>query len=154
MADKKKLPVKKASSKKTGSKAVAKRASSEVEKADPTQGHEEREIISSSIMELMNVRHSFHFGPLPSPENFANYNKGVPDAAERILSMAEHSQRSRSKRSFLIPILIFMAAIIYLIALVVVALYTPSLYVFPAGVAGLSVIVVMTLHHFRGGNKE
>ena len=38
---------------------------------------------------------SIFIGPLPSPEDFRNYNQVVPDAAERILSMAEKEQQIR-----------------------------------------------------------
>ena len=118
-------------------------------------------MIPAAMMEFMSVQQSFHSGPLPSPENFAKYNKGVPDAAERILSMAERNQRERERHQremsalrFLVTKLVFIAVISYMIVLVVVALYAPSLYVFPAGVAGISVIVVVTLRHFRDGNKD
>ena len=38
---------------------------------------------------------STFIGPLPSPEDFKKYNQVVPDAAERILSMAEKEQQMR-----------------------------------------------------------
>ncbi|MDE0154750.1 MAG: DUF2335 domain-containing protein [Gammaproteobacteria bacterium] len=38
---------------------------------------------------------SIFIGPLPSPEDFNKYNQVVPDAAERILSMAEKEQQIR-----------------------------------------------------------
>ena len=41
------------------------------------------------------VVHSFS-GPLPSPEAFEKYNRIQPDAADRILSMAEKEQQIRS----------------------------------------------------------
>ncbi len=36
---------------------------------------------------------SIFIGPLPSPEDFNKYNQVVPDAADRILSMAEKEQQ-------------------------------------------------------------
>ena len=41
------------------------------------------------------VVHSFS-GPLPSPEAFEKYNRVLPNAGERILSMAENEQKIRS----------------------------------------------------------
>ena len=38
---------------------------------------------------------SVFIGPLPSPDDFKKYNQVVPDAAERILSMAEKEQQMR-----------------------------------------------------------
>ncbi|MEJ2865894.1 DUF2335 domain-containing protein [Actinomycetospora flava] len=35
------------------------------------------------------LRHETHSGPLPTAESFARYNDGTPDAADRILRMAE-----------------------------------------------------------------
>ena len=161
MADKKPSPKKKTSSEKSSSKAAVNPSASEIGEADPTKDYVGREMIPAAMMEFMSVQQSFHSGPLPSPENFAKYNKGVPDAAERILSMAERNQRERERHQremsalrFLVTKLVFIAVISYMIVLVVVALYAPSLYVFPAGVTGLGVIVGLALYHFKGGNKD
>ena len=36
-----------------------------------------------------------HSGPLPAPRDFANYDRALPGAAERILAMAENEQTHR-----------------------------------------------------------
>ena len=41
------------------------------------------------------LSYSVHSGPLPSPEDLAKYNMIVPDAAERLLCMAENQQAHR-----------------------------------------------------------
>jgi uncharacterized membrane protein len=41
------------------------------------------------------LSYSVHSGPLPPPEDLAKYNMIVPDAAERILRMAEKQQAHR-----------------------------------------------------------
>lgn len=38
---------------------------------------------------------SVHYGPLPTPEDFAGYEEALPGAADRILSMAEEESRHR-----------------------------------------------------------
>ena len=43
------------------------------------------------------VQHQQWSGPLPAPEALAQYNNIVPDAAERILRMAEKEQEHRHK---------------------------------------------------------
>ena len=35
-------------------------------------------------------------GPLPAPEDFEHYNKVLPDAAHRIMAMAENEQQIRA----------------------------------------------------------
>lgn len=37
----------------------------------------------------------FHQGPLPPPEELEKYNRATPDAADRIIAMAEHNQEHR-----------------------------------------------------------
>ena len=43
----------------------------------------------------ISVRRSSFSGPLPSPEAFEKYNRVLPNAADRILSMAEKEQQIR-----------------------------------------------------------
>ena len=98
MAEKKKPPVKKASSKKTGSKALAKRVSREAEKADLAKKYEGKPVVISSpiVMEILSIlRKFFHSGPLPSPEDFAKYDKVLPGAAERMMRMTEQNRNLR-----------------------------------------------------------
>ena len=40
-----------------------------------------------------------HIGPLPTPEDFAKYNLVLPNAADRILKMAENEQTNRHEIS-------------------------------------------------------
>lgn len=40
-------------------------------------------------------------GPLPSPDSLARYNNVLPDAAERIMSMAEKEMEHRHKKEML-----------------------------------------------------
>ena len=46
----------------------------------PQKQQEQRQILKAS---------AFHSGPLPPPAVLSQYNNAVPDAAERILKMAE-----------------------------------------------------------------
>jgi uncharacterized membrane protein len=39
----------------------------------------------------MMASHQTHIGPLPPADEFVRYNDGCPDAADRILSMAEQA---------------------------------------------------------------
>jgi uncharacterized membrane protein len=43
---------------------------------------------------VLQVQHQQYSGHLPPPDLFEKYNRGVPDAAERILVMAEELQRA------------------------------------------------------------
>ena len=56
---------------------------------------EERKLELIQILEVSRVETTFS-GPLPSPENFKKYNEVLPDAAERIMSMAEREQQIRA----------------------------------------------------------
>ena len=50
----------------------------------------------AGLPEIMKTSFSIErSGPLPSPEDFERYEKILPGAAERILSMAEHQQQHR-----------------------------------------------------------
>ena len=90
----KKVARKKASPKKAGSTAVAKPAPSEVSHPDALKAREGKLMVSQAvIMEILSLlRKFFHSGPLPSPEDFAKYNKVLPTAAERMMRMTERGQ--------------------------------------------------------------
>ena len=68
-------------------------------------------------------------GPIPHPDHFAQYNKVLPGAAERILKMAEREQENRHKhedvtdRLFLRGLYLGTLIIVLLIGLAVLALY-------------------------------
>jgi uncharacterized membrane protein len=75
-------------------------------------------------------------GPLPAPDSLAKYNSVVPDAAERIIRMAEKEQQHRhemesktatreSRLAMTSTILAFLCVIL-MIALVVYAIYAGS----------------------------
>ena len=56
---------------------------------------EERKLELIQILAVSRVENTFS-GPLPSPEDFKKYNEVLPDAAERIMSMAEREQQIRA----------------------------------------------------------
>lgn len=68
-------------------------------------------------------------GPIPHPDHFAQYDKVLPGAAERILKMAEREQENRHKhedvtdRLFLRGLYLGTLIIVLLIGLAVLALY-------------------------------
>lgn len=41
------------------------------------------------------IQRRFHVGPLPSPEDMAEYNHIIPNGADRIMTMAEKEQEAR-----------------------------------------------------------
>ena len=49
----------------------------------------------SSLVQELSISRSFS-GPLPPPDDFERYNKVAPDAANRILAMAEKEQQIRA----------------------------------------------------------
>ena len=53
--------------------------------------HQPAEITPNTVVQLQHQQYS---GLLPPPDLFEKYNRGVPDAAERILVMAEERQRA------------------------------------------------------------
>jgi uncharacterized membrane protein len=60
---------------------------------DPTLSAEVKEKVVSIIMSVR--RMSSFSGPLPSPESVAEYNRHIPNGADRIMSMAEQQQSHR-----------------------------------------------------------
>jgi len=48
-----------------------------------------RQVNKRAGQEITQVEQKFHQGPIPDPETLAGYNQIVPNAAERILRMAE-----------------------------------------------------------------
>ena len=154
MAEKKKSPAKKTSSKKIGSKAIAKGAPSALSRADTIQMPDGKDLVPHRVMQVTGkVENSSYSSPLPSPEDFAKYNEGTPNAAERILSMEERRQRERSALNLLITKFVFIAVIGLLIAFVTTALYASNPYAIPSGVAGISFVVGIWLYRFKNGKK-
>lgn len=47
------------------------------------------------IAQIVERQSTVHSGPLPAPADFEKYDKTLPGAAERILSMAEAEQKIR-----------------------------------------------------------
>ncbi len=147
MADKKKPASKKASPEKSGSKAVARRASSEVTQTNSVKEYEEKNIVISQPV--------VHSGPLPSPDDFSKYNKGLLNAAERIMRMAERGQILRFIERFGGQFLAFLLGTGTLVLLGFIAFKAPSPYAFPSGIAGVGVVVVSTLVYLvKGGKKD
>lgn len=59
---------------------------------------DQEEIVGSNHILMQSLEVSRYFsGPLPHPSILAEYNKAVPDAAERILRMAEKQQEASIK---------------------------------------------------------
>lgn len=57
-----------------------------------------RKNVPGNIKQSVEITESKHFsGPLPPPEELAKYDRVVPGAAERIISMAESEMRHRHK---------------------------------------------------------
>ncbi len=90
------------------------------------------EVLATSPMQLDDIlrvaQSSLHIGPLPPAQEFAAYNKGVPDAAERILRMAEKNQNARNNERLLGLGFSFFLGLSFLVAIVKVALYAPNPY--------------------------
>ncbi|MGN1382360.1 MAG: DUF2335 domain-containing protein [Eubacterium sp.] len=55
------------------------------------------EALGESPNELMQLGSAF-YGPLPPPETLEQYNKAAPDAANRIIQMAEEEMHHRHKQ--------------------------------------------------------
>ena len=56
---------------------------------------DEKRLELISVLQVSRVQTTFS-GPLPPPEDFKKYNEVLPNAADRILSMAENEQKIRS----------------------------------------------------------
>ncbi len=64
----------------------------------PTESAREGTIVPEREQGRVIETHSIqaHYGPLPTPEDFARYDAVLPGAAERILRMAEAEQQKRN----------------------------------------------------------
>lgn len=56
---------------------------------------DEKRLELINVLQVSRVQTTFS-GPLPPPEDFKRYNEVLPNAADRILSMAENEQKIRS----------------------------------------------------------
>ncbi len=114
--------IKKDSSKKA--KVVASRESSET--------LESIELPGSRLGAVLRLERFSHTGPLPTAKEFALYNRGIPEAAKRILRMVESSQEARERDNSRGQILSFILALFLapcvLATLVIVALYSSNSY--------------------------
>lgn len=88
-------------------------------------------------------------GPLPAPQDFHEYDKILPGAAERIMRMAEEEQRIRKtdKRNFFIhrQTQLFLAWSISIGILSVAALATwlgEAIIAIPLGIAGIASVII------------
>ena len=92
-------------------------------------------------------------GPIPHPDHFAQYDKVLPGAAERILKMAESEQANRHKhedvvdRLFLRGLSLGSLIIVLLIGLAVLALYLG--YPEPAIIIVTSIIALAVIYVLR-----
>ncbi len=144
MADLKKPTSQKASPKKSGSKAVVKRASSEVKKIDPAKEYEGKNIVISQpvIMECLSIlRKVFHSGPLPSPEDFAKYDKALPGAAERLMRMTERNQILRFIERYSGQLFAFVLALVLGGGFLFVASHSQNAFISLSGASFLAGVV-------------
>ena len=63
------------------------------EEVEPDNGDSARLIRTSAHVEVQKV----HEGPLPAPEDFARYDKVLPGAAERIMTLTESTVGHRQR---------------------------------------------------------
>ena len=104
MADKKKP-----TSKKDSSKAVAKRAPSELSPAGAVKTSEGKEVAQYRRMQIVGkVESSSYSNPFPSPEDVAQYDKVRPSIVEWLMRMAERGQFLEFAERFVGQILAFV----------------------------------------------
>ena len=85
-------------------------------------------------------------GPLPAPESLKKYNEAVPNAAERIIAMAEKEMEHRHKMEYhtlnkqsniaMVSTILGFTCVLVLVGLVVYAIY--------AGAYGAALATVIT----------
>lgn len=56
---------------------------------------EQKEIIKSQVLVMIQRRQEYYEGPLPHPQLFREYEDILPGAADRIITMAERQQEHR-----------------------------------------------------------
>lgn len=87
-----------------GSKRRSKRPNPEIPQPDSKQDlvefisrlpDEKRQILVEQLAINTHIEKTFS-GPLPAPDDFERYNKVLPDAAHRIVAMAEKEQQIRA----------------------------------------------------------
>ena len=152
--------------KKVAGKALVKKGSAnkqQVAKGRTPEEASEEEVLATSPMEVGRMirvsQSSFRSGPLPSARDFAAYNKGVSDAAERILRMAEKNQRamievnSLGQKRFFILVLTLVPFV--LVALVIVALFSSNTFaIISLGGLGSVVASVGGLIYYGLGRRK
>ena len=86
------------------SRHQSKQPDQEVEQADPKEDlaefvaglpDERRQALAELLVVSTRVEKTFS-GPLPAPDDFEHYNKVLPNAAHRIVAMAEKEQQIRA----------------------------------------------------------
>lgn len=117
----------------------------------------------SAIVQQMEMIYS---GPLPTPSAFAQYDKALPGAAERILRMAEQEQDHRhemdnkrfkmNSRDSLIGILSGLGlGVVALVAGVIVAINVPSVGgTVLAGIFGISGVGTIAMAIVKGTRAQ
>lgn len=96
------------------------------------------------------IIHSSSFaGPLPEPKDFQEYNKVLPNAAERIMCMAEEEQKIRKAegRNFFVyrQTHIYIAGLVSIGLVLVSALATwlgQAIIAVPLGTVGLAAMII------------
>lgn len=105
------------------------------------------------------TRVTTHAGPLPSPEDFAYYNQTLPNAAERIMAMAEKQQQSRAKgqdRVLANDRLRILGAVLFdigLLAVVITAIIHNNTIVAVLGLGGVITFVLQQIRDWLKPRK-
>lgn len=147
-------------SRRSASKSVLKKkssASKAVLKKEPTEVKEGKTLsVSGEVSrELVQITQgSLHIGPLPPAREFAAYNKGVKNAAERILRMAESNQSSNISERKRMQVFAFILLLCLLSVFTVVELYATNMYAIIALIGLGGVVLCYVSLYTKSDNKR